>query len=362
MKEKKTRLRRKNFGFKKLIIWAICILIIIQLIRVIVPATTTFSRYVYAIVRSYYLSAKNFYFNSDKLRSEELAKFEINNWSGKQEYEIAISLNSRKNNLEFANTDIDYTVYCNYTIYKANGNQHPNQNLINLEFPPRKPDTIKQVTKDNDVYQSFSGTVRTSAQNRDNFRIRLDPVLGIQDDDFQTGDYIIVNIIAEATAPYKKELRGQFKIIVGELGMNYVIEDKPYQPYCEVRVTNTLDSYRVHQAFGTHSVGDVLSIEDYLGLPDTDKVNCHSLKVNMNFDPNFVVMDTTSGVYIQAAKEGKITNVKKGSYDYVNSIEFNMDAEESKVVKFYKIDPSKDYSYPFGPSSTNSIVTVVGDK
>lgn len=358
MKEKKTRLRRKNFGFKKLIIWAICILIIIQLIRVIVPATTTFSRYVYSIVRSYYLNAKNFYFNSDKLRSEEVAKFELDNWSGKDYTSINISLNSRKNNLEFAQTDVAYELYFNYTLYKANGNQFEDQNLLDVSIRPRDPSTFERATKENDSYQMIKGVIMTSNQNRDNVLIKFTPNNNVKDDTFKTGDYLLVNIIAESTSPYKKTLRGQFKIIVGELGMSYVIEDKPYQPYCEVRVTNTLDYYKVINPFGTHNIGDVFTIPEYMALPDNQKANCRSAGIKMNFDPNQIVIDTASGIYMDAAQKGNVTTTKKGQYDYINSINFNLDAEESKVVKFYKIDPSKDYTYPMGPTGPNSIVDI----
>ena len=83
-RRKKTRVRKKNMGFKKLIILFLLIFIIIQLLtKVIVPGAVTVSRYMYSVARGYYLNTKKFYFNSDKL-SDSLnpAHFKADNWSG----------------------------------------------------------------------------------------------------------------------------------------------------------------------------------------------------------------------------------------------------------------------------------------
>ena len=45
-----------------------------------------------------------------------------------------------------------------------------------------------------------------------------------------------------------------------------------------------------------------------------------------------------------------------GGYDYINSISFKIDAMSSEQVKFYKIDTTKNYTYPSGQGT--SIVTV----
>ena len=89
---KKTRIRRKNNGYRKLLMLLILLFIIVALIRIIIPASVTFSRYVYSKVRSYYLNSKEFYFNSDKL-AVDTAYFEASNWSGVDLYEITINMN-----------------------------------------------------------------------------------------------------------------------------------------------------------------------------------------------------------------------------------------------------------------------------
>ena len=46
------------------------------------------------------------------------------------------------------------------------------------------------------------------------------------------------------------------------------------------------------------------------------------------------------------------TITKNGeSYEYVNKIQFKMEAEESKVIKFYKVNASENYTYPLGEGS-----------
>ena len=66
-------------GIKRVLLLLILIFIAIQLIRLIVPATITVSRYVYAKVRTFYFATQEFYFTSDKLSSTG-AYFETTNW------------------------------------------------------------------------------------------------------------------------------------------------------------------------------------------------------------------------------------------------------------------------------------------
>lgn len=337
MKErKKTRIRRKNMGIKKLILFCILIFIIIQLIRVMIPASVTFSRYVYSTIRNFYLSSKEFYFKSDKL-SDTTSYFEANNWSGVDVYELTINMNSRKNNLEAAKDDIEYNISYEYDVYHNDGKKYNNKDEI-LDFSISKT----------------SGVIRTSANNRDYFDIKVTPKNKIKLED---NDYIYIKLEANSTSPYKETLRGEFKVNVGNLGMSYIVEDKAHRPYLEVRVTNTLDYYIVDQAFGNYTQNSRITIAEYLALSDTDKAKCHSMIINLEFDPNKIVMDTASNVYLIANESGETTYSKKNNYNYVNSIKFKIDAEESKVVKFYKIDSTKDYTYPFGVG-TEQVVKV----
>ena len=46
------------------------------------------------------------------------------------------------------------------------------------------------------------------------------------------------------------------------------------------------------------------------------------------------------------------TTTKINGHDYVNSISFRINLESSEIVKFYKADTSKNYTYPIVNSSS----------
>lgn len=343
MKErKKTRIRRKNMGIKKLILFFILIFIIIQLIKVIVPASITFSRYVYSAIRSYYLNSQEFYFKSDKL-AKDTAFFEASNWSGVDEYKITINMNSRRNNIEASKVDIDYKVSYEYDVFKSDGTKYDNsKDLIDFTIS-------KTVAEDGFVY----GTILTSANNKDYFDIIVKPKINVN---LLDNDYVFIKVTAESLSPYKETLTGEFKISIGNLGMSYKIEDENYSPYLEVIVTNTLDYYVVDTAFGSYQVGSNLTILEYNALTEAEKQNCHSMIVTLSFDPTVVVVDTTANMYLVADQNGDVGSTTKNNFTYINKMSFRMDAEESKVVKFYKINAAENYTYPFNNNSP--VVTV----
>ena len=192
------------------------------------------------------------------------------------------------------------------------------------------------------------GTILQSANNKDYFDISIKPKQNVT---LNNNDYIFITVTAESLSPYKQTLVGEFKIIVGSIGMSYKIEDSNYSPYLEVIVTNTLDYYTVDTAFGTYAAGSNITIAEYNALSAEQKANCHSMIITLDFNPNDVVIDTTTNMYLVAAATGETEDVLKNGYDYIDQISFKVDAEESKVVKFYKIDASQNYTYPQGAST-----------
>lgn len=324
----RTRIRRKNMGIKILLL---ILLLIFIIIKFIIPASVTFSRYVYSKVRNYYLYSKEFYFNSDKL-SLEGAYFEADNWSGVDEYRVDINMYSRNNSLETSKVDISYNITYTFGVYHSDGTAYTDKSASDLvDF---------YISKD-------SGTIFVKSQNTDYFYFTLLPKVTLEDD-----DYILVTVSANATSPYKQTISGTFKISIGNLGMRYQIEDEAYSPYLEVTVTNTLNYYTVKKAFTTetknYSVNDQISIEEYLALTNEQKQNCNSMTIKMDFDPTQIVIDTTSAMYMLAEDKNShaIQGIPPDDFTYVNSITFDIDAEESKVVRFYKNVVSNDYTYP----------------
>lgn len=340
-KRKKTRVRRKNGGIKKLLLILILLFIIIQLlIKVILPGSVSLARYVYKAVRSYYLTSMEFYFNSDKL-STNVAHFESDNWSGVDEYRVGVNMNSRKNINEVSKVDIDYNIDYEYTVYRSDGTPYEDEKI-----------TFYITGSENvDEGATLSRTI-FKERNQDSFEFAVKPLLNAN---LQNNDYVFVKITATSTSPFVSELVGEFKITIGTLGMSYKIEDEAYSPYCEVIVTNTLDYYIADETIGSIQAGSSFTIQEYLALTDEEKEKCHSMLVTLEFEPETLRLDTTSGVYLVADKTNDVTYetiTKNGeSYEYVNKIQFKMEAEESKVIKFYKVNASENYTYPLGEGS-----------
>lgn len=324
-------------GIKILIL---ILLLIFIIIRFVIPASVTFSRYAYSKIRNYYLYSKEFYFNSDKL-SFEGAYFEADNWSGVDEYRVDINMNSKNNSLETSKVDIAYNIEYTFGVYHSDGNAYTDKTPDELvDFFISKP----------------SGTIYVSAHNSDYFYFTILPKVTLEDD-----DYVLVTISANATKPYKQTISGTFKISIGNLGMKYQIEDEAHSPYMELTVTNTLNYYIVKNAFSTgtinYAVNDQIAVEDYLRLTDEQKKNCKSMTIKLDFDPNQVVIDTTSAMYLLSEDNNNYATeaLPPDNYTYVNTITFDIDAEESKVIRFYKKMVTNDYTYP---GDETPIVTV----
>lgn len=267
--------------------------------------TTVFGRYITSSIHDFFLRSKEFYFYSDKLK-EEGANYQIENWSGVDRYEIVINMNSRSNNLNVTSYDIDYDISYTYS-----------------------DNIICDISK-------TSGTIYAST-NSDSFNIMLTP-----NTQLNTGDTVWVEITATSKGPYKKTLTGKFTLVVGKENVSYTIEDIENRQYLELKITNTLSYYTVEQSFDSHKAGDRITIDEYLSLSEENKRKCYSARVNINFNPENVLIDITNGTY----KDG--TNVQTTQIDgftYVDSFSLSIDAITSVNIRFYKTDVTKDYTY-----------------
>lgn len=275
-----TRRRRKNNNK------IIPILIVLTILAFLVPIMTSLSKYVYNAIHDYYLGTKGFYFNSDKLSSNH-SEFEIaNNWSGAETYTITINLNSKKNDLVFAETDIDYEI--EYT------------HSDNIEC------TISKT----------SGTIIGSANggiNEDYFIITINPAAGTS---LPNGATTWVEIEVTSTSPYVATLSGKLMVGVGTEDINYEIMDSVNNPYLEVNITNSLNTGK---------------------------------DVTLSFDPNVILLDMTSKFTLNSSAK---TTVQINGYDYVNTVTSYVGSLETITVKFYKVDPSQDYTYQAGDTKT----------
>lgn len=282
------------------------IIILFGIILCIFSFLIAFGRYVTNGINNFFLRSKEFYFYSDKL-AENKAVFQIENWSGVDDYTITVNMNSRKNNIQVASYDIGYD--------------------------------IKYTCSDNAICQlSKTSGVISKDSNSDFFNLTITP-----NRQLETGDKVIVEIEATSTTNYEKTIKGKFTLVVGQENLTYQITDEKDKPYMNLRITNTLSYYVVRQSFGEYSVNQKIDIDTYLALTDENKAKCYSSIVTIDFDPEKILLDITNENYKNITeKETTLINGKR----YIKSITLPIDAISSVDLRFYKVDVSKDYTYP----------------
>ena len=291
-------------------------IMIASIFLILTLISATYGRYIYNGIKNYYLSTKNFYFNSDKL-AENTAYYQLDNWSGVEPVVITIVMNSKKNNIVSSTYSIEYSID-----YECSTN------------------VTCTATKN-------SGLIGTTT-NTDSYSITMTPNVTLYG-----GDSVWLEVETEATSPYEKQLSGRFNINVGEIGLSYEIVDSVGSPYLHFNITNTLDYYKVFQAFGSHNVGDRIEISEYLSLSSADRKKCAAARITLTFNPNLFRLDMTNEAYIQNV--GTSTTRLSDGYDYISSVTFPTDALSSASVRFYKLNTNNNYTYPYVNQS--SIIT-----
>jgi hypothetical protein len=290
----------------------IVIIGIISFISVLFLIKPSLARYIYNGIKNYYYESKRFYFNCDKL-SDNHAFFQLDNWDGVNSFSVTYNLDSFKNNFIAAESDISYDI-----TYSCSNN------------------VTCTINKQNGIIYSSTHT--------DYFIITITPITPLSE-----GDSVTLDVSVSSTSPYTKTLSGEVKLNVSIPGISYEIEDKANRPYLDFNITNTLNYYQVVTAFGSYHVGDVLEAEVYNNLSATDKEKCTSALIKLTFDPNVILIDITSDFYENAYN---YTTEVINNKEYVNSITFGVDPITSISIRFYKVEASNNYTYPFvNPSS-----------
>ena len=292
------------------------IIIIIGILLSVGSLVIVLGRYVTNSINNFFIKSKTFYFQSDKL-TEKNPTFQVENWSGVDDYTITVNMNSRKNNIEVATMDIGYDIK-----YKCSSN------------------AICQLNKE-------SGSIKKET-NTDFFNLTITP-----NKQLQTGDKVIVEIEATSNTGYKKTIKGKFVLVVGQEKLTYQITDAKEKPYMNLRITNTLSYYIVDQAFDSYTINQRIDIDSYLELSNDKKSKCHSAIVTISFDPNYILIDNTGESYINSINK---KTVQINGETYINEITIPIDAISSKDLRFYKVDVSQNYTYP--NNNNQSIVTI----
>ena len=289
---------------KKLSIIVLCSLVVFVLFA------ATFGRYIYNIIDNYILETKGFYFNSSVL-SINTKEYKINNWDGVNNYSINVDLNNMKNSLVHTETDIEYNL---------------------------------NVTCSTDVScnaSKYMGVLRENV-GTDSFTVTMTPNQGTK---FEAGDEVYIDVEVISKSPYKKTLKGKFIISVENNSFSYEIVDAKNDNFMTLSLTNSVPFYEVEQAFSNYKIGDVISLDDYEKLSETEKANCFSAKVTISFDPAVVFLDMTANSYLHRVS-GSVEKVQINNFDYVKGYQFKIDATSSEKIIFYKADRTQNFTYP----------------
>lgn len=278
---------------------------------------STFAKYITEELHGYYLNAKHFYFTSNRL-TRNTATYQVNNWSGVGSFSITFNLLSEKNSYVYSEFDIPYTV---------------------------------SVTCPNDVVCTLdksSGTIyNTPNSHSDTVTVSVSPTRS-----YGQNERLSVYIEASSTSPYIETLSSRFEYIVGQQGVSYEIDDEANRVYMLLKITNAINFCRVVTAFGNYSVNDLIDNSVFRTLQPADQAKCVSKYIDLSFDPNVVILDTTSNII----NEATYTSTTINGTSYVNSLSFKIDPLSAKTIKFYKKNNALDYTYPIVNNS--SIVTV----
>ena len=291
------------------------ILIIGLLIVLLGAESITFAKHVVEQISNYFVGSKDFYFSSNILK-EDNPRYEINNWSGVGEFLISFDLTSKKNTYIKADYDITYeaSVRC------------PNDVLCSID--------------------KTSGTIYSST-NTDTLTVSVSPTRL-----YTEGEKIRIEIQAESKSPYVKKISAVYEYIVGKLGTTYEINDAANRTYLLLNVTNAINYCTVVTAFGNYAVGAEIDSSIYRQLSATDKAKCVGKEITLNFNPNTIILDTTSNIVNTAT----VGNTTIGGVSYVSSLNFYIEPLSTMAIKFYKLNVANDYTYPI--TNQNSIVTV----
>lgn len=143
--------------------------------------------------------------------------------------------------------------------------------------------------------------------NEDYFIVSINPAGGTA---LSEGEQAWVDITATSTSPYSQIISGKLILEVSSADISYEIIDTANQPYCTVNITNS------------------------------QSVNSN---VTLHYNPNVVLLDMTNRFYLSTGSTHTTTQLN--NYAYLNSITSNVNSLSTTTVKFYKKDPTQDYSF-----------------
>lgn len=257
---------------------------IVIFLVIIIISISAFGRYFYNTIREAYFTSKRFYFTSDLLTIDNQT-YTYENWGGIDVYEINIDLYSYANTLLRLDYDLNYELTC--------------ESLT--------PSKISCAINSVDGPTTTTGVIYATT-NVSQIKIYVTPLTQVN-----KGETVTVSLRASTQEPYQKEISCEISLKVKEQTTNtYEIEDEVNRNYATLKIVNAQDT---------------------------------SIQYTLTFDPRKLRLDLNDDIYINRISTA--TTTIDGN-EYVNKIVFNMNKEATKNIKFYKVDMTKDYTYPSG--------------
>jgi len=305
-------------------------LFIMSLIGIVLAlGLTTAAKYVTDKIQSWYLKSKDFYFSSDLLDTSN-THYQIGTWSGVGSFDIDFKLYAKENELLASESDITYTITVSQPI-NASG----------------------QATDATATANISSGTIYANNQLHEaDITVTVNPSRV-----FIENESITLTITAKSTSPYKKEIKGTFTYIVGREGISYEIDDETNRTYLNLKITNDIDYCTVITPFGNYSLNDHISDSVYRTLSKANQAKCVSQYITLQFDPEDLLLDSTSSVLEIATTQTRTIN----SIQYINYMNFAIAPNSTLTIKYYKLDPSDNYKYPSAANPTSIITLTASD-
>ena len=277
------------------------VIIIAILIVLVAIVTGTSAKYVYNSVWSYYLTSKEFYFESDLL-TLGTKKNAILNWDG-TDVSFVIKNNNDLSTSEF---DISYKIACevlgnaaNYLSCNLNGT---GKNEIEGVLSSTAKCVNTKDETDTSKYTKAGCEIGGYSWNYDLIQTK-NSFNFIMLDETKKIDEVSVKVTVESTKPYKKILTGVFHLNkVEQSEREYNVEYQAYSNYDELTIIN-----------------------------NSNATKCFLI----GFDSNDYVLNTLENEKLDIYTDAK---------EVINGFDIKIANGESLSYNFYKLNKNKNYS------------------
>lgn len=277
------------------------ILIVILLFFMLsLTISLTLGKYVYNSVWNYYLTSRNFYFESDLL-SIDSRNNSFLKWNGEN---ISFTLKNSSNDKLVSDYDISYQISCSVLGDESDYIEC----ILNDTDKSKTTGTLTSVSSclaDNEEDKKLKKTeCELKGYEWVNEPIKKDNYFNLKlKDDTKEIDEVSVKIVAESISPYHKTLLGVFNLNkVEKLELEHSIEYENSNDYSQISIINK-----------------------------TEEKKCFSI----TFDSNDYLIDIDNN----SIKEKELDELEK-----VNKITIEVNKNSSSKYDFYKITSEKEHS------------------